>query len=193
MATKCSIGQDTQLSSIGRASWRASRASEHGSREVHSSRMAATVVDVGDNVIDPSSGSVVEHCGNGRRMATCRCAPSPRDPAAAAPAAEAAARRWAGLAGVVAGLAGLGLAGLAAWLVAPAGAPVTAVGELIIALLPAPLVNFGKEALGFADKPILLAMIVLAVLRSGRSRRSARVRPPVRRGGGVRDHRRRSA
>ncbi len=85
-------------------------------------------------------------------------------PAAAAPAAEAAARRWAGLAGLVAGLAGLGLSGLAAWLVAPAGAPVTAVGELIIDVLPAPLVNFGKEVLGFADKPILLAMIVIAVL-----------------------------
>ena len=40
----------------------------------------------------------------------------------------------------------------------------TAVGELIIALLPGPLVNFGKETLGFADKPILLVMVVLAVL-----------------------------
>ena len=77
---------------------------------------------------------------------------------------EAVTRRWAGLAGVVAGLAGLGLAGLVAWLAAPAGSPVTAVGELIIELLPAPLVNFGKETLGFADKPILLAMIVLGVL-----------------------------
>ena len=31
-------------------------------------------------------------------------------------------------------------------------------------LLPAPLVNFGKETLGYADKPILLIMVVVAVL-----------------------------
>jgi DMSO/TMAO reductase YedYZ molybdopterin-dependent catalytic subunit len=73
-------------------------------------------------------------------------------------------RWWARLAGAVAGLAGLGVAGLAAWLIAPAGSPVPAVGELIISLLPAPLVNFGKEVLGFADKPVLLAIIVAAVL-----------------------------
>ena len=106
-------------------------------------------------------------------------------------AADATAHRWAGIAGVVAGLAGLGLAGLAAWLFAPAGAPVTAVGELIIALLPAALVNFGKEVLGFADKPILLTIIVLGVLALCRTRRSARVRPPIRRSCGVRDDRRR--
>jgi DMSO/TMAO reductase YedYZ molybdopterin-dependent catalytic subunit len=75
-----------------------------------------------------------------------------------------ATRWWARLAGVVAGLAGLGVAGLAAWLIAPAGSPVPAVGELIIELLPAPLVNFGKEVLGFADKPVLLAIIVAGVL-----------------------------
>ena len=87
------------------------------------------------------------------------------------PAAEAAVtRRWAGLAGVVAGLAGLGVAGLIAGLIAPGGSPVAAVGELIIVLLPALLVNFGKETLGFADKPILLGLIILGVLalRSGR-------------------------
>ena len=77
---------------------------------------------------------------------------------------RAAARWWARLAGVVAGLAGLAVAGLAAWLIAPAGSPVSAVGELITGLLPAPLVNFGKEVLGFADKPVLLAIIVAAVL-----------------------------
>jgi DMSO/TMAO reductase YedYZ molybdopterin-dependent catalytic subunit len=75
-----------------------------------------------------------------------------------------AARWWARLAGIVAGLAGLAVAGLAAWLIAPAGSPVPAVGELIISLLPPPLVNFGKEVLGFADKPVLLAIIVAAVL-----------------------------
>jgi DMSO/TMAO reductase YedYZ molybdopterin-dependent catalytic subunit len=81
------------------------------------------------------------------------------------PRAEAAVtRRWAGLAGVVAGLAGLGIAGLVAGFAPSSGSPVTAVGELIIALLPAALVNFGKETLGFADKPVLLIMIVLGVL-----------------------------
>ncbi|HEY6681354.1 MAG TPA: hypothetical protein VI030_00160, partial [Propionibacteriaceae bacterium] len=78
--------------------------------------------------------------------------------------AERATRWWARLAGVVAGLAGLGIAGLAAWIVAPTGFPVPAVGELIINLLPAPLVNFGKETLGLADKPVLLAIIIAAVL-----------------------------
>ena len=75
-----------------------------------------------------------------------------------------ATRWWARLAGVVAGLAGLGVAGLAAWLIAPAGSPVPVVGELIIEVLPAPLVNFGKEVLGFSDKPVLLTIIVAAVL-----------------------------
>jgi DMSO/TMAO reductase YedYZ molybdopterin-dependent catalytic subunit len=75
-----------------------------------------------------------------------------------------ATRWWARLAGVAAGLAGLAIARLAAWLIAPAGSPVPAVGELIINLLPAPLVNFGKEVLGLADKPVLLAIIVAGVL-----------------------------
>jgi DMSO/TMAO reductase YedYZ molybdopterin-dependent catalytic subunit len=78
--------------------------------------------------------------------------------------AARATRWWARLAGAVAGLAGLGIAGLAAWIVAPSGSPVPAVGELIINLLPASLVNFGKETLGLADKPVLLAMIVVGVL-----------------------------
>jgi DMSO/TMAO reductase YedYZ molybdopterin-dependent catalytic subunit len=75
-----------------------------------------------------------------------------------------ATRWWARLAGVVAGLAGLGIAGLVAWVVAPTGSPVPAVGELIINLLPGSLVNFGKETLGTADKPVLIAIIVVAVL-----------------------------
>ena len=76
-----------------------------------------------------------------------------------------ATRWWARLAGTVAGLAGLGIAGIAAWFVAPtAGSPVPAVGELIINVLPGPLVNFGKDTLGTADKPVLLAIIVVAVL-----------------------------
>jgi DMSO/TMAO reductase YedYZ molybdopterin-dependent catalytic subunit len=73
-------------------------------------------------------------------------------------------RRWAWLAGAVAGLAALAITNLVAWLVARAGSPVAAVGELIINLLPGSLVNFGKETLGTADKPVLLAIIVVAVL-----------------------------
>src|SRR3954463_11023509 len=78
--------------------------------------------------------------------------------------AARATRRWAWLAGAVAGLAGLAITDLVAWLVARAGSPVAAVGELIINLLPGSLVNFGKETLGTADKPVLLAIIVVAVL-----------------------------
>ncbi|HEY5845389.1 MAG TPA: oxidoreductase, partial [Microlunatus sp.] len=63
------------------------------------------------------------------------------------------------LAGVVAGLTGLAIADLAAWFLAPAAAPLTAVGSTIIDLLPAPLVNWGKETLGTADKPVLLIII----------------------------------
>jgi DMSO/TMAO reductase YedYZ molybdopterin-dependent catalytic subunit len=73
-------------------------------------------------------------------------------------------RWWARLAGAVAGLAGLAIAVLVAWVVAPVGSPVPAVGELIINLLPGSLVNFGKDTLGTADKPVLLAIIVVAVL-----------------------------
>ncbi len=72
--------------------------------------------------------------------------------------------RWAWVCGGLGGAAGLGAAALAAGLVSPLGSPVTAVGELIINLLPAPLVNFGKETLGAADKPVLIGIIVLGVL-----------------------------
>jgi DMSO/TMAO reductase YedYZ molybdopterin-dependent catalytic subunit len=72
--------------------------------------------------------------------------------------------QWAWLAGLVAGVTGLALANLGAWLVGAGGAPVSAVGELVIDLLPAPVVNFGKDTLGAADKPILVAIITTAVL-----------------------------
>ena len=68
------------------------------------------------------------------------------------------------LAGVIGGLTGFALADLASWFLAPAAAPLTAVGSAIIDLLPAPLINWGKETLGTADKPVLLIMIGASVL-----------------------------
>ncbi|HEY5978453.1 MAG TPA: molybdopterin-dependent oxidoreductase [Microlunatus sp.] len=74
------------------------------------------------------------------------------------------ARGWAWLCGVVGGIAGIAVADLVAYAIAPGGAPVPAVGSMIIDLLPAGLVNWGKETLGTADKPVLLVIIVLGVL-----------------------------
>ena len=82
----------------------------------------------------------------------------------AATAGTRTARSWAWLTGVIGGVAGLALADFAAWATGPAGQPVSAVGELIIAHLPASLINFGKETLGTADKPILLVIITVGVL-----------------------------
>jgi len=66
--------------------------------------------------------------------------------------------------GIVAGLVGMAVADLLAYVIAPAGAPLPAVGSMIINLLPAGLVNWGKETLGTADKPVLLVVIGVAVL-----------------------------
>jgi len=71
---------------------------------------------------------------------------------------------WAALCGVVAGVAGIGVSDLAAWLAAPAGSPIAAVGAVIIKLLPASMVNFGKDTLGTADKPVLLTIVALGVV-----------------------------
>jgi DMSO/TMAO reductase YedYZ molybdopterin-dependent catalytic subunit len=68
------------------------------------------------------------------------------------------------LAGLVGGLLGFALADLASWFLLAAAAPLTAVGSAIIDLLPAPLINWGKETLGTADKPVLLIIIYVAVL-----------------------------
>lgn len=94
---------------------------------------------------------------------------------AKAPVAE---RRWAWLCGVIGGVAGMAIADIAASLIAPAGAPIEAVGSMIIDLLPAGLVNWGKETLGTADKPVLLAIVVLGVLAlTGLAGRLERYRP----------------
>jgi DMSO/TMAO reductase YedYZ molybdopterin-dependent catalytic subunit len=76
--------------------------------------------------------------------------------------------RWsARAAGILATITGMAVSDLVAWLAAPAGAPLPAVGSLVINVLPAPLVNWGKDTLGTADKPVLLAIIALAVLAVG--------------------------
>ena len=67
-------------------------------------------------------------------------------------------------AGVVAGLVGIAVSDLVAWFLAPAAAPLAAVGSAIIDLLPAPLVNFGKDVLGTADKPVLVVLVAAGVL-----------------------------
>ena len=71
---------------------------------------------------------------------------------------------WAAVCGVVAGVAGIGISDLTAWLTSPAGSPLAAVGSVIISVLPASLVNFGKDTLGTADKPVLLAIVALGVV-----------------------------
>ena len=68
--------------------------------------------------------------------------------------------------GGIATAAGLGVAALIAALVGTAG-PVAAIGATIIDLLPGPVVNFGKDTLGFADKPILLILVTLVALTLG--------------------------
>lgn len=71
---------------------------------------------------------------------------------------------WPVLGGVVAGAAALVAGELVATVLVPAGAPVAAVGGAVIDALPASLVNWGKETLGTADKPVLLGIVVLVVL-----------------------------
>ena len=87
-----------------------------------------------------------------------------RAPGAGASTTASSTIWWARLSGVLAGAAGLALNQLAAALVNPTAAAVGGVGETIIKLLPAPLINFGKDTLGTADKPVLLAIITVTVL-----------------------------
>ena len=81
-------------------------------------------------------------------------APRAESPPVAGPGPRAfPTGRWAEVCGVVGGLAGMAASDLLAWAIAPGGAPVPAVGSMIIDLLPAGLVNWGKDTLGTADKP----------------------------------------
>ncbi|MBA8793557.1 DMSO/TMAO reductase YedYZ molybdopterin-dependent catalytic subunit [Friedmanniella endophytica] len=80
------------------------------------------------------------------------------------PSAPARGTRWAALTGLIGGAAGLAVAELVAAVIAPLGAPLTAAGQWVISVLPAPLINFGKDTLGTADKPILVALVAVVVL-----------------------------
>lgn len=76
------------------------------------------------------------------------------------------------LAGAAAGVAGLAASQLIAWLLTPLGDPLSAISEFLLGLFPAGLINFGKDTLRYADKPVLLIILaVLAVLVTGLSGR----------------------
>lgn len=94
-------------------------------------------------------------------MQTVTAPPAPPAPPAAGVGQQG---RWGFGSGVVSGVLGLGLAEGVAALVAPVGSPLHAVGSAVIDLLPGPLVNFGKSTLGLADKPVLLAILAVAVV-----------------------------
>ncbi|MGH3490632.1 MAG: molybdopterin-dependent oxidoreductase [Actinopolymorphaceae bacterium] len=67
------------------------------------------------------------------------------------------------LAGVLAAMAGLAAAELVAGLLGIAETPVVAVGATFIDVIPTPVREFGIELLGTADKPVLIAGIVVVL------------------------------
>jgi len=56
---------------------------------------------------------------------------------------------------------------LVAQFVGPEYAPVTAIGNRLVDLLPADIVNWGKDTLGQADKPILIVGVAVVALALG--------------------------
>ncbi len=72
--------------------------------------------------------------------------------------------RGAAVAGLIGGIAGLAVAELVSWAVAALGSPLAAAGQWVISVLPASMLNFGKDTLGTADKPILIALVGVVVL-----------------------------
>ena len=78
-------------------------------------------------------------------------------------AEKRAARRFGGLAGLVAAAIALGVAELVAAFVGPSSSPLTAVAGEIVDRLPRSLEQFGVQTFGHWDKP-LLSVIVLIVL-----------------------------
>jgi DMSO/TMAO reductase YedYZ molybdopterin-dependent catalytic subunit len=67
------------------------------------------------------------------------------------------------LAGVLAAMAGLASAELVSGVFGISGAPVVAVGAAFIDVIPTPVREFGIELLGTADKPVLIAGIVVVL------------------------------
>ena len=70
---------------------------------------------------------------------------------------------WA-LAGVLAGLSGLATSYAAAMVLAIRESPVVAVAELVIRLTPGPVARSAIDLLGYADKPVLVAGIIVVLL-----------------------------
>jgi DMSO/TMAO reductase YedYZ molybdopterin-dependent catalytic subunit len=83
-------------------------------------------------------------------------------------------------------MAGLATAEVISWLLTPLGDPLSAISEFVVGLLPGGLINFGKDTLRFADKPVLLIIVAVVALvitgfagRMEYSRRFAGVVGPV--------------
>lgn len=73
---------------------------------------------------------------------------------------------WWALLGLVVGFAGLAISYALSLLLSTRDSPVQAVADLAIRLTPGPLVEWAVRALGFLDKPLLIAgiLLILAVL-----------------------------
>lgn len=78
--------------------------------------------------------------------------------------ALAAVPRWmAGTAGLAAGIAALAAAELTAAVVGGARSPITSIGTAVIELTPPALKDLAIDVLGTADKPVLIASVLVAV------------------------------
>ena len=67
-------------------------------------------------------------------------------------------------AGVLAAAAGMAVGHLAATVVEPAASPVTAIGAVVVDATPTPVKEWAVATLGTADKPILIATVVLVTV-----------------------------
>lgn len=77
------------------------------------------------------------------------------------------ARARAGVAGVMAVIAGLGAGHLLAALTVPEASPALAIGSRLIDLAPTPVKEWAVATLGTADKPVLIAGVVVVTLALG--------------------------
>jgi sulfite oxidase len=71
------------------------------------------------------------------------------------------------LAGVAATALAVGLAELLAWVTGPVGAPLTAVGGMIVDAVPAPVKDAAIALFGTADKLVLLLVMALGLVAAG--------------------------